>query len=312
VSDYISESDSKLNKRDQKARAEGSSPGTINKQSGIGNSVRREAFPKRKETVAEKVWAGYNNSYIAIGKDRIDTEDSGYGGKGKPQSGMIHLVAGHFGANLEDYRDDPNNQDGVDPSFMIDSSYIYISQRADIDDYLNLVDGTVGNSKSKSAIGIKADDVRIIGERGIKLVTRRYKQDSFRKDSYKINGIDLIAGNDDKGLQPMLKGRNTVESLRKMATLLQQTVEIFSQALVYQMKANSEIASHQHITSTPKDPTLPLKASLQIACNGTNENFSEHVFKEVSNILSDIGLYKQKYLEESGEIYIASKFNNTN
>jgi hypothetical protein len=310
--DYIQKSDQKLSERDKKAK-ESASQSTLNRESGIGNSARRESFPRRKKTVAETTVAeGLYNSYIVLGKDRVDDETSGKGGKGYDRAGMIHLVAGAFGANLEDYIDSPENADGLNPSFMIDSAYIYISQKADIDEYLNIANGSIGQSKEKSAIAIKADDLRLVGERGIKLVTGRYQQDSFRRNSTVAKGIDLIAGNDSKDLQPLLKGIDTIEAVTKLSSLLQQSLEIVSQALVYQAKVNSEVASHEHITSVPKEPTLPLKASLKVTCNGANQNLNEHVFREIKNILTDIGLFRQKYLQQGGEKYIASKFNNTN
>ena len=43
---------------------------------------------------------------------------------------------------------------------------------SDIDDNFELVDGSIGNSKNKSAIAMKADGIRIIAREGIKLVTK--------------------------------------------------------------------------------------------------------------------------------------------
>ena len=50
-----------------------------------------------------------------------------------------------------------------------DAARIYISQRADIDEYFDIADGSVGHHRS-SAIAVKADSVRILQKR-IKLVT---------------------------------------------------------------------------------------------------------------------------------------------
>ncbi len=314
MSDYIDESNKKLSDRDKKAR-ETANEVTLAQESGIGATIRRESFPRRLKTPAEAkgLSEGYYNSYIVLGKDRKDTAESGYGGRGQPNCGMIHLVAGAFGANLSDYKDGPTNAQGQDPNFMIDSAYIYISQRADIDDYLELAEGSIGNSIDKSAIAIKADDLRLVGERGVKIVSGRFQQDSFRKPNNIVaRGIDLIAGNDSTDLQPMLKGQNTKDAIDKLSTLLQLSLEIIAQALVYQAKVNSEVASHEHITNIPKEPTLPLKASLKVACNGANQNFNESVSKEISNILSDITAFKETFLKDGGDKYIASKYNNTN
>ena len=54
-----------------------------------------------------------------------------------------------------------------------DAARIYISQRADIDDYFDICDGFVGRSYSDSAIAMKADSIRVLARKGIKLVTQK-------------------------------------------------------------------------------------------------------------------------------------------
>ena len=104
----------------------------------------------------------------------------------------------------------------TNPDFKVDAARIYISQKADIDDYFNLRSGKVGTSRAKSGIGIKADALRLIGREGIKLVTRTEPQNSQGGKLQKVNGIDLIAGNDDSDMQPLIKGANLTECLDDM------------------------------------------------------------------------------------------------
>jgi len=297
---------------DNKKALENNSDSNKLQQSGIGDSVKREAYPLRLNTVAEKPWVGLNNSHIVLGKDRKSEAWTGYGGKGYPESGMIHLVAGHFGAGLKDYKEDPRNPVRANPNFMLDSAYVYISQTSDIDDYLELKPGTIGNSVKKSAIAIKADDVRIIGERGIKLVTRRFSEDSKRSKIAQLKGIDLIAGNDDKDLQPMLKGNNTIQSLDEMTSLLEQTLECLMEILFYQSAANASIANHEHMTAVPGKTTLPISAELKVNTLKANYVFDEVSNKKLDSIRKNLTIFKQNYLNKSGEDYIASRYNNTN
>ena len=311
MADYISDSQNKLSKKDNN-NIQSQTIGTKNAQSGIGDSSRREAFPPRINSVSEDVWQGNSNSHIVLGKDRNEAISDGYGGKGYSESGMVHIVAGHYGGGIGLYSEDPENPVKSDPNFMLDSSYIYLSQRADIDDYLMLKEGKVGNSIDKSAIALKADDIRIIGERGIKLVTSRFSEDSRRKSIIKASGIDLIAGNDDKDLQPMLKGNNTSEAFEKLTLIINSVIELISNIAHYQMYANAEIATHQHITNVPGDPTLPESATLLNTCNSTNQNFSDHTFTECLNVMQDLALFRSKYLGVDGESCIRSKYNNTN
>jgi hypothetical protein len=280
-------------------------------QSGVGNSVKRESFPGRINTVAEKIYTGYNNSHIVLGKDRKNDPWTGYGGRGNSNSGMIHLVAGHFGSSIGLYSEDKNNPSKANPDFSLDSSYIYISQTADIDDYLGLKDGKVGNSIEKSAIAIKADDVRIIGERGIKLVTRRFSQDSKRKNIIKLTGIDLIAGNDDSDLQPIVKGENAIKSLKKMTNLFELLLDTLMEAIYHQSEANSAIANHDHLSNIPGDSTTKSFAMNPKVLKASYV-FTEITNKKLDLLRKDLSIFKETYLENTGELYIASRFNNTN
>ena len=308
---YIEDSEKNLSKetKDKKNKA---TKGTKDRQKGVNGSLKREAYPGRINTPSEKVYEGYNNSHIILGKDREDETYSGYGGKGYGESGMIHLVAGHFGAGLGLYSENPENPVSTNPNFMLDSSYVYISQTSDIDKYMSLSDGTIGNSVKKSAIGIKADDIRLVANRGIKLVTSPFSQDSKRQPIIKAKGIDLIAGNDDSDLQPMLKGQNTIDAIKEMAVLIESFIDIMTEVVHYQANANIANATHQHITNVPGEPTLPGPTEIFDSTMTAN-----YIFTQVSNTKLDLlrknfGQYKEKFLVNSGETYIASRFNNTN
>ena len=63
----------------------------------------------------------------------------------------------------------------VNPNFFTDAARIYISQKADIDEYFGLCDTKYAPTKrSKAQISnwnVKADCVRIIGRNNVKIVT---------------------------------------------------------------------------------------------------------------------------------------------
>ena len=92
----------------------------------------------------------------------------------------------------------------------------YVSQKTDIDDNFDLVNGKVGRSTARSGLGLKSDAVRIIGREGIKLVTGTDVKNSTGEKIISVAGIDLIAGNDDSNLQPLVLGDNVNESLNKL------------------------------------------------------------------------------------------------
>jgi hypothetical protein len=116
--------DSRKGLTDQKLNSiKNASESTRNAQSGIGRTVKQEVIPLRNDTPAEKTIKGLNNSHIVLGKDRDDEPNTGYGGRGYGRSGMIHLVAGHYGAGLDDVSEDPTNPSIANPNF----NYYFIS-----------------------------------------------------------------------------------------------------------------------------------------------------------------------------------------
>jgi len=136
--------------------------------------------------------------------------------------------------------DSQGNQVATNKSPELDAARIYISQRADIDspEYFNLAQGNVGNITNRSAIAIKADSVRIIGREGIKLVTSTdsYNGASGKYIGQEIQGIDLIAGNDDSDLQPMVKGDNLENVLDSLLGLIVDSQA--STAFVFELLIN--------------------------------------------------------------------------
>jgi hypothetical protein len=225
---------------------------------------------------------------------------------------MIHLVAGHYGAKLDEAEQNAKDPQVANPNFNLDAAYIYISQRADIDKYLRLKDGSIGQSEDASAIAIKADSIRIIGDRGIKLVTRRFGKDSKNQTIFTTAGIDLIAGNDDEDLQPMLKGTNTISSLEKVSEVIDNFIDIMQEMIYYHAEACTVIANHQHLTNTPGSPTLPSETDITTVNMRNNIVFTQTTLQKLDSLRKDIKKYKGDYLDTLGEFYIASYYNNTN
>jgi len=166
----------------------------ISKQySGIHGSNLREGIPHFIDTDSEVIYENSNNAFIVLGRDRPGGIATGYGGKGHTQAGAIDLVVGRMSPTPKEIYVKPGEKietvieinpmfvpiidnDAFAPvPFMTDAARIYISQKTDIDTNFNLKSGPVGcvpDSIAKSGIAIKADAVRIIGNEGIKIVTR--------------------------------------------------------------------------------------------------------------------------------------------
>jgi hypothetical protein len=313
---------------------------------GFSNNKLKEKFPDYNASKSEKVIKGDNNTYIILGRDRQHTISTGYGGKGHTRSGAIDIVAGLQGwdpAEGGKFRGGKFIQGRAEKNFGSfnkdvsagDAARIYISQRADIDDYFDICDGNVGRSYSDSAIAMKADEIRILARKGIKLVTQKNPpgRNSLDGKIGVVYGIDLIAGNRDtktglqglsKGnpeygskrtlqyLQPIPKGDNLEEYLRKIHNNVQLLNSCVSGLLLTMPKLTKAVLS-------PKTVLGPLSAgsisipNLPDILDVTSYNIlAQKQFGKLSKARIDMLAYEIDYLHEAGAIYINSRYNRTN
>ena len=208
-----------------------------------------------------------NGAFVVLGTDRPTSEASGYGAKGSSRAGSIDLVVGR----MSSARGGKGVKDNtfVDNNFAADAARIYISQQTDIDTNFGIVEGSVGNPRARSAIGIKADGVRIFGREGIKIVTG--KGNAWRgfalkgetnslggKISQPAPGIELIAGNNTEPrevrgfsgrkqtietLQPVAMGYNTRDSLRELSDVLDDILGAIINFALIQTAINTQIST---------------------------------------------------------------------
>ena len=277
---------------------------------GIGNSRNAEPLPRFSQADGERLLEAGTNANIVIGKDRPASKLSGYGGRGDNAAGTIDMVTGRMSHNPAT-TNDSNETVYADPNFKIDASRIYISQKTDIDANFDLVPGKVGESTARAAIGIKSDSIRIIGREGIKLVTATDVKNSTGEKIISIAGIDLIAGNDDSDLQPLVLGNNVNESLKKLSDFVDKLAGIVSSAITYQMKFNQDVMTHVHISPFFGIQTAPSETLIPSGV----EVMKNHGVKTIPDIVkfrTNIKFHKQTFYAVSGKKYINSGFNNTN
>ena len=178
---------------------------------GVGGTPVIEGFPEYIKSNNEKVISDRNGCFLTMGRDRPGSRISGYGHE--HQAACIQMKVGRGALENVGAVDEEGNKIYIDNSPKNDAATYYMSQKANIDDYFDLRKGKVGMSRTRSAIALKADAVRIIGREGIKLVTRSEPKNSQTGIIEYVRGIDLIAGNDDTDLQPIVKGDNLVSAL---------------------------------------------------------------------------------------------------
>ena len=251
---------------------------------GLDNTKILEKQPIYNIAEAEREIKGENNTRIILGRDREHGFTSGYGGKGHTRAGAIDLVVGLQGWSPGEggsYKNEEGRSQGpgfdgdnfsfagstppargpwippyADKNFGSmnndrpgDAARIYISQRADIDNYFGICEGDVGFSTADSAIGMKADSIRILSRKGIKLVTAKNPpgRNSVDGKLTATYGIDLIAGNRDVNtgktakildesevayLQPIPKGDNLEKALLAMLARTEGLNSLISSLLI--------------------------------------------------------------------------------
>ena len=286
-------------------------------QSGIAGNPSIEPVPLYNEVASEKVISNKRNAWIVLGTDRPSAAVTGYGGKGHTQCGAIDIVCGRMSAYVRE-RDDDGNLIRVNPDFKIDSARIYISQKADIDDYFELPDGKIGNSVAASAIALKADEIRVIARHGIKLITSTDARDSRGQRKFDISGIDLIAGplsdapemGGNAELQPLVKGQNTVDAFLGLANQIHDLREILYSFLKYQQNFNQGALTHTHKSPFFGVTTSPSLDLMPVATKTVVQQVAQTEMSIVSHI-TNMSMWQNNYLLPAGESYICSDHNNT-
>ena len=301
---------------------------------GPANTRMKEKIPKYNTAPCERVEKGENNTWIILGRDRDKGWTSGYGGKGHTRAGAIDIVVGLQGW-------DPVHDEVVQKNFGSmgndkpgDAARIYISQRADIDQYFDICDGSMGPSKAMSAIGIKADSVRIMGRKGIKIVTGQAPQQktSLNGKIAEQFGIDLIAGNRDNVpavgksdvvimgkavtqsqpyLQPIPKGLNLRDCIETTIESITELNALLTDFIGRQMIINCALAGSPITGAAGPIPLSALSTAIPRVADGTIKQIS-NVFADLIKQQANLVLMKENYLKPTGAIYINSRYNRTN
>ena len=218
---------------------------------GLFNRSILEAVPVYNASSAEGAKfadggiKGFHNTFIIMGRDRPGSPSSGAGAEPTTHCGCIDIIAGMSSVLARETVSagpDPFKKEAVvtNKSPGLDAARIYITQKAkniDSKEYFNIAAGKVGMLPNRSAIVLKADSTRIMGREGVKIVTGDVYNGGFGMNiSHKIKGIDLIAGNNDADLQPLVKGENlkhVIDSQLELTKDLHTSVSVLYNLVVY-------------------------------------------------------------------------------
>ena len=258
-------------------------------------------------TNSEKVIRGQNNTWIVLGRDRPSDRASGYGGTGARKAGTIDIVAGR----LSSIDATTQSTKRVNPSFSADAARIYISQKTDIDKNFGLTVENLAEATENSAIGIKADDVRIIARKTMRLVTSTDSKLSNGTDAYLRNGIELIANNDSSDMQPIPKGSNLELCLQDLQEKLLQLNGLMAEFVRIQTDFNNVVGYHNHLSpffGLPTSPSEQILGSLTDTLVQTGIKVEQGLRNNIVNLKN----WESKYLINGSSTYINSVFHSLN
>ena len=272
---------------------------------GAGNDFLTEPTPVYNNAPSEKVFAGQNNSFIILGRDRPGDRNSGYGGLGARSCGSVDIVAGRVSAMPREVTEDQERV-VVNNSIPYDAARITIVQKTDGDKNHYLEPGNVGNRTSSFVI-LKADNVRIISREGIKLVTGIDNHLSDGRTRTQKFGIDLIANNSG-GLQPIPKGDNLQQALDKAYDLIAKNNSEIAFLYKLILRLEAQLAAHVHPSAA--GPTGPSPTLIAQSVTDSVEIGAHFVEAQVEQI--NIAQAKVNYLKPYGSKYINSSWNRTN
>tara|TARA_R110000851_G_scaffold223610_1_gene376489 strand:+ start:3025 stop:4026 length:1002 start_codon:yes stop_codon:yes gene_type:complete len=301
---------------------------------GIAGDPLLEPIPGFIQTSTEKIIKNDNNAWIVLGRDRPGSLLTGYGGRGDTQAAAIDIVVGRMAANVIEYT--ANDQRvWTDPDFKKDAARIYISQKTDIDANFDLVAGNVGSSiavnadefaivdnpniptpstfspEPRSGIALKADGVRIIAREGIKLVTGGDTYNSQGGTVRSVAGIDIIAGNDDSDLQPIVKGTNLRDAMIRLVDHVDSLAGIVDSLLMIQSSFNQAVTNHFHHSPFFGKMTT-ISPTVQSAGCKTMLDYLSQTKRSCGMFKTNLRSFQLTYLDELGDRYINSRSNHVN
>lgn len=277
---------------------------------GINNNFIEEAVPLYNVAEQEKVVSSRTNAFIVMGRDRPGSLESGYGGAGNTHCGTIDIIAGLSGMLSREI--DPESEESVytNKNTALDAARIYISQRTDVDSNFNLAEGYVGAPRARSGIVLKADGIRVVAREGIKLITGTDVYNSQGVEINVLSGIDLIAGNDDTDLQPLVKGANLVLCLQDIIDQIEDINGQIQELIKIQSQTFLALGTHTHIATAPGAPVSP-SPDLATFCSTKTSDLVKIISNCIVSTKNSVTL-KTNYTNPIGEGYINSQFNTTN
>jgi hypothetical protein len=266
--------------------------------------MKKKRVIKYNSRPTDKVITGDSGAEIVLGKDRVAGPETGYGAFQGDTSEVIDLVVGRGASLPESVKTDAVS---ANMDLDADAARIYISSKTDIDNNAKIAEGS-GNVKKASAILLKADALRFHSRKNMKLVTYG-SVTSDGQTNQELLGIELIAGNNDKELQPMIKGDNLkqyLESLMDHINFLNDRVNSLENFITNFIQ--TDYSSHTHGTAVgPTTPHLLVPKTLAV-----NLKYITESLKNQQTFIENGVKIKINGLKPGSKLYICSLYNKNN
>tara|TARA_Y100001937_G_C7090888_1_gene317702 strand:- start:31 stop:1005 length:975 start_codon:yes stop_codon:yes gene_type:complete len=255
---------------------------------------------------------GPNNHMISLIRDTPRDLGSGYGAQ--TGAGSIELVAGFSSA-------DPSqtlsaNPQGTRPdsvtlirNYKDDASRLLISQKTDVDDNFELVQGNIGIVRAKAAVAVKSDSLRLIGREGIKIITGGDSKNSAGAEIRSVPRINIIAGNDDTDLQPVAKADTLNLTLQDIFDQIDKLNSVLDTFMTAQIEFNTAVMTHDHF-DLPVMTVGTISSGNPFAINGGRTGVSPDLIPAGSKMLSSEYVAKIDGIVQKLQTSI-TQFNNT-
>lgn len=283
-------------------------------------NTRTPGKPEYIRAPGDTVLSSENNSFIVLGKDRVGPPGSGNDIKAI-NSAAITLCAG-MGTAIKNFQIPLDSRATLSRAFYYDSAVLYISEHTDVDKNF-LYNGENERANNSSAIALKADEVRLFARGEVKIVTG---MDQFDKSTIvndpeapshpkrDFTGISLVANNNDKDLQPLVKGKNLEDFLNKILNELEYAYGLINQLFDAQSKINEAIRNHTHLSDFTGAPLIihtdpQLLAGIEINQATINQLSLNEIHNKRINNIENI---RKNYLQKNPKTYINSVYNKTN
>ncbi len=303
---------------------------------GVAQDAVIEPIPSYEKAPSELITQGPNNTFIIQGRDRPGNLYSGFGGRGGTQSGRIDLIAGLASSykNKDGSHSPPNSDTMVNPNFALDGARVYISQKANIDKYMGLAAAPNDKSRGRSAVGIKADCIRIHGRGNVKIVTGKSLVAGVGADGERLSTggknenvgtISFIAGNynedkqsaasnflsplkrtmvNKKKLQPLVKGDELASCLEEMMDAIKELAAMIQSNTTMIQNVDTSLAFHSH----PVAPWVAIPVTTHTPVMATVEPRAIMSQANGQMFAQKMEFMKIEYLNKMGSNYISSKY----